>query len=765
MKYLCAIIISLTFTFSHGQVTVSGKMIDSKTNEPLAFATGAFQSLTITDRLEGTYSDDKGAFELSLAQDRYTITFQTIGYENFVLSDIEITSTTDLGLIKMKVSKTELEEVVVRAELSYVENDLGKKTLHIGSDLANAGNTALNALESLPSVTTTINGAINVRGSQNVIIYINGRETKRDPKTLQFISADALTKIELITNPSAKYDAEGIAGIINLVYTKSKSTKLDVFASITTPFRGSVGLNASISSDKFALFVNASERRSRYENNDRQFRQTPNDSLVRYENVVTSFAHGLTREVTVGLSYESDTSFSIGFEANYLRWDDEADQDQSNHFSYENGSEESSLIKNDNLEIEDELTFTLSSEKNLSNNGSLKLQLTTGGEDEVNRTRYNLKNMDLTNSPIGQSVNKSDETESQRYYQAKIDYNQSIADKVNLEVGLVSDLYDYNINQSLVFFESVMIDNRFQVLQGKYAGYVLVENKRHRFEYALGIRFEAFKSKSIQKSTDSTFKQHFRNLFPSVQWKYSLGSPSHSIGFNFTRRINRPGFFDVSPFLSYTDPLNLETGNPFLKPEFGYLYELTYSNTVGKLTFDLTAFRRNTRNVIQQFTVPFDEDKLLVSYENLGVRNNDGFELSSSFDMSGKLKVEVASSAYRTVFSESDRTIFYQSRWNWQARVSERLRLEKGWSMDFSQYYRAPRYGIQSVTKEQLYLNASIQKSFSEKRGTVTLSISDIFNNRIFGSEIVGENFALDSRYKFQTQKIRLSLRYKIVQN
>ena len=760
MKCALFFFLSILSTSVLSQVKVKGTIQNQK-GEPLAYVTIAFQSTTLSSRLEGAYSSSEGSFEVDLIPDHYQVTIQMIGYENLVLEK-EVVTEVDFGALMMIESAEELDEVVVRAERSYITNDLGKKTLYVGADLANAGSTAVDALESLPSVTTTIDGAVNVRGSENVIIYVNGRETKRDPKSLQFISADALKKIELITNPSAKYDAEGVAGIINMVYEKARTTKLELFGSITTPFRGSLGLNTSISSDRFSLYVTANERRSIFETSDKNRRITPEDSLTRYDNDNFSEGLGLTRELNAGFSYEPDTNFSIGFEINYLKWDDDADQDQQSTFGYENNSTSAIRLNNDWREIEDELSFTFSSEKQFINEGELKLQFTAGGEDEVNSANFNTRTLDLSGTPIEQTIRSSNETEDQRYYQGKLEYLLPVFDDFEIEAGVVFDKFNINVNQALTFFDDNPIDNRFRIEMDKYAGYVLVNDKRKKFEYSVGIRYEEFSSTSLQKATDSTFTQQFNNFFPSLQWKYPINT-TQSLGFNFTRRINRPSFWQVSPFLSYTDPLNLETGNPYLKPEFGYLYELTYSGNVGLLSYDITGFRRTTKDVIQVVSTPFGEDRLLVSYDNLGIRHDDGVEWNASLDLSSKMTVDFNGNTYAINFTDNPQEAFFNRRWNWKMRLKQRFRLEKNWTLDLIQYYRSPSFGAQSIGLRQYYVNASIQKSFNKKRGSVTLSMRDIFNTRIFGEEVVGETFNLTNEYKYQTQAITFSLRYKLL--
>ena len=601
-----------------------------------------------------------------------------------------------------------------------------------------------------------------MRGSQNVIIYINGRETKRDPKSLQFISADALQKIELITNPSAKYDAEGVGGIINLIYTKSRSSKLDGFVSLATPYRGAFGLNGSLSSGKFSVYVNANVSDTQYVTTDNQTRNTPNNQLIEYENLTTLRGDGATWEATAGVSFEPDTSFSLAFEMNYLRWDESGDRAQQTNFLFGDGMKNSLLLQNHWLEIEDELSFTLSSEKSIGPGEVLKIQLTTGGEDEINQTLFNRNEVDLTGTPIEGAVQESDETEGQRYYQAKLDYVKPLKKEILLETGFVADVFDISVDQELVFAPAE-IANRFEIGMKKYAGYVLLEDKRHRLEYSVGVRYENFSSESVHKSTDSTFTQQFQNVFPSVQWSYSLGRRDHTLGFNFTRRINRPSFWEVSPFISYTDPLNLSTGNPYLKPEFGYLFELTYENAWGSLAASLTGFRRTTENVIQETTDVLEENQVQVSFRNFGVRRDDGVEWNASFDVSDQILLEASGSGYLTTFQEQNETIFFQRRWNWQTRFKQQFRFEKGWGIDLIEYFRAPRYYIQSTSLGQYYFNISVQKSFHEKRGTATLSFRDAFNTRVFGTEILGSDFTITNEFKFQTQLLTLALRYKLI--
>ncbi len=757
-KYFLIVMMGFSLCVT-AQVQISGQIQDED-GISIPFATVLFESISDVNRREGAFTDPAGFFRLMLSPGLYQFRLQMVGFETLYLDSLRVTDDMDLGVLNLMSDIVQLEEVVVRGERSHIESDLGKKTLHIGNDLMNSGTTALMAMESLPSVSTTSEGGISVRGSQNVIIYVNGRETTRDPRTLQFISAEALQKIELITNPSSKYDAEGVAGIINLIYNKSTSSKLELYTNLTAPPRISAGFNWSVSTNKFTFFLNANERRSRYETLIDSDRLTSANDLRRYVYSSTTDGKGLTRDISTGVSFEPNKTLAIGLDVNYLRWDDDMNDHLINTFEYSNGTSD---LEYDNslLEIEDEITFSFSLAKEFDH-GSLNFQVTSGGEDEINDADFNIFDVDLSDTPITQPIRFSSETEFQRFHNAKLDYTIPFAEEKRLETGTALNTFNYTVNQDLGFTGQAPLVNSFSVMMTKYAGYSQYTDELGRFEYSLGLRLEHFRTETTDLSSDSSFVQSFTNLFPSVQWKYALGRRDHSFGFNLTRRINRPSFWEASPFVSYIDPLNVQTGNPYIRPEFAYLYEVTYSNSIGRLSLDATAFRRTTENVIQQFTEPNAEDQVLLSYRNLGVRNSDGIEVSFSYDLSDAVTLEGSTSGYRTLFGDTSEEVFFQRRFNWQGRLRQKIKLGKGWTMDLTQYYRARRYGVQSFGLPRHYINAAVQKISNNKRATFSLSLVDVFDTSFYGSTVVAENFRLETREKYQSQRLTLGFRYKI---
>lgn len=750
------------------QFTVSGRVVDGKTSKPVPFATIALLNPSDSSLVDGAIGSDKGLFLIdNVKPGIYRLLIRSIGYRDLIKDSVQVYGHLSLGDLLLSESVSELDAVVVTGKRSTVEAQLGKKVLNIGEDLSTAGATVTDALQRLPSVSTDINGGVSIRGSSNVIIYVNGKETQRDSKSLQFLSAGALQKIEVITNPSAKYDAEGVGGIINLVFKKDAASdfKLETVISVSTPYRFSGGVNMQVSSQKLTGYLSGNIRRSDYENREERVRLNETSILERYENLVRSAGNGRTANLTAGLTYDIDTSFSLNFEYNYWRWEDIENGRQTNNFIYRGLQNESFLIRNRARELEDEMSLSFSLDKQWSKNRSLKLLFNGGGEVEDNESRYNLDDLDLAGSPLGQTVRESKNTEDQALYQLTIDYTSPVSGFGAIETGVKFDDIRFEIAQTLDFLsdELFLPQNDFTITFKKYAGYFIHKMKWDRFEYGLGLRLEHFSSIANQLTTGQINEQNVTRLFPSIQLVYKL-TEKHQFAFNYSRRINRPGFFDLNPFVSFTDPLILEQGNPDLEPEFAHNYELSYQLNYGKLGLDVAGFQRTTTNVIQETVEAFDTDRLMYSYTNFGKRKNLGIEVSASLEPFSALELTGNFSWYHTQFAAEpgDLEVRFNNQSTWQTNLQQRLNLKGDWSIELSQNYRAPRIGIQSEDQVNYYVNAAIRKAFKNKRAVITLNFQDMFDTRVIKVRLRGDGFEVNDLFKFQSRKLSLELRYKL---
>ena len=751
-----------------GQHSLSGLVVDATTRQPVPFATVALFHPADNSLVDGTIASDVGAFTIeNISTGQYRLLIRSIGYQDLLRDSLFINADLMLGEMGVTPATTQLDAVVVTGARSSIENQLGKKVLNIGEDLSTAGATVTEALERLPSVSTDINGNVSIRGSSNVIIYVNGKETQRDSKSLQFLSAGALQKIEVITNPSAKYDAGGVGGIINLVFRRNASAdfKLETVASITTPYRMMAGLNSQVSSQKLTGYLNGNLRRSEYRNRDEQVRINDTGDLRQYENLIAADGNGRTAQITAGLTLALDTTFSLNLEYNYWRWLDVETATQTNRFDYMNIADQLFQIRNWSRELEDEMSLSFSLDKEWSEDHHLKLLFNGSGEVEDNEARYNQDAVDIANTPLAQSVRESRNTEEQALYQLTLDYTAPVRNFGLIETGLKYDDIRFEITQTLDFVSDALFlpQNEFTISLKKYAGYFIHKRKWDHFEYGLGARLEHFRSDALLVTTGEANVQEVTRLFPSVQLVYRP-SKNHQWAFNYSRRINRPGFFDLNPFVSFTDPLILQTGNPDLEPEFANNFELSYQLSWGSLALDLVGFQRNTTNVIQDIVSAFDEDRLIYNYANFGKRINRGTEVSVSYEPVKVLELSGNFSWYHTRFEadEQDVAVRFNNQSTWQLNLRQRLNLKSDWSLELSEFYQSPRIGIQVEDQGNTYINLALRKAMKGKRLVFTLNLQDMFDTRVFKNRVRGEGFEIENLFKFQSRRLSMEVRYKL---
>lgn len=752
------------------QFNLAGQILNEQ-HKPIVFATIAVYPVTDSTAIQGAISEDSGQFILNdLAPMEYRIVVQMLGYQDWE-QDLPLTKSIFLEKIILSAESTTLETIEVVAQQSTLESRLGKKVLRIGQDLSATGSNALEALDNIPSVSTTQKGQVQIRGNSNVVIYINGKETRRDPATLKYISAEVLEKIEVITNPSAKYDAEGVAGIINLVYKKGKTGKFKLEAItnlnvLTNPFYISPngGLNASYSKDKFSFFTNISLDYGNYEDYSDATRKNFRDNLSLYDSRTILKGTGLIGNYNLGFSIEPDSTLSMGLEVNYDRWDILNDGLQKSSFEYRDRPIETIELANERREVENEIWINYSLEKTFKPKQNLKISLTIGGEDESNFTKSD--EITLVNFPetVQQFLLNSEETEQQRYYQGKADFTTSFFNFGQLETGIKADFIEYNILQKVRLRSKTiqLPDNDFTMNMQKIGVYVLQRHQLKKLEYSLGIRMEQFTSEAVQRADQNTFTQDYLRFFPSVQVNYLLPDNSHTIGFNYTRRINRPGFFALNPFISYEDPLNLETGNPALRPEIANLYELSYHKEIDKLGIDLTFYRRKTRDAIQDNIIAIDNDQTLSSSINLGEQTNQGVEGQIEYRLNKAIKTTASLVLSQVQFADATYEINFDKQTTWSARLKQQFQLPNNWKIELSETYRAPSYEAQRKSHEQFYMNVGVNKKFNNKRGNISLSIRDVFNTREYIYSLHTSEFEVQKKYKWQTRQITLGFRYTI---
>lgn len=744
---------------------IKGIVYNKANEKPVEWANILAISALDSTMIEGTISDEKGNFQLSIpASIPFFIRIQAIGFQDYYLP-INPDSIPSLLRVSLPPTAYQLKAVAVVAEQSFIEHQLGKKVLHIGQDIANTGGSVTDALGTIPSIEVQQEGQISLRGSSNFVLFINGKRTRRDSRSLAQIQASQVEKIEVITNPSAKYDAEGVAGIINIIYKKDQTpgwqNVIDV--AIGLPARYQLGLQSSWRKSKWSGFLNFSHAQRWFDWNFRSERvsRSSEENIETYELLTTNEGNSLSYDLTGGVEWNVDSNLQLGLDFQWVPWDVWADPTQSHDFLYADGQTEQFFYTNRETEFEDEFFTRFSLKKTFGKKDHyLALQLSYSGEDEDVDNAFNLEQVQLEDSAIDLLPDLSTTDESQRYTEVQIDYQIPLSKWGLLETGLRSEYTDYKIFQQNTFNDPDrnLPDNDFGVRLWKNAFYLIQSKQLGSFEYGVGFRVESFNNESTQVNPDTTFKTERILFFPSVQlqYKFENGDVLQSIQATYSKRVQQPGFFDINPYIDFIDPLNVRFGNPFLRPEIVNAFELSYQFTLSNLSFDFTTFYRITNNTIQR-TFFVAGDQTFSSLDNLGQLQNIGIEAALKFPVFSWLDLNASGTIFRRNFKNE--AIDNSS---WRMRVEPIFKLPKKWRLQLTAYHRSPRFGPQTVYIAQTFVNIGLQKKIANDKGTLRLGIQDLFSTRTYAQRLNNESFSLNSKYLYQTRRIVLGLQWKL---
>jgi len=594
------LLVSFLCTCGLAQKTITGRVVDKAGGQPIEFATVLLTDAVTEKGMGGTTTDLAGNFTLETSAEAFYLDFSFIGFETRRVEDISFTNgRADLGIIELKGQGQTLEEITVRAEKSQTEFKLDKRVFNVGKDLSSTGAGALEVLNNVPSVNVTIEGQIQLRGSGGVQVLINGKPSviaSEQGNLLGTITADMIESIEVITNPSAKYDAEGTSGIINIVLKKEERKGLNGAISVNTgvPDNHSVGLSLNRRTDKFNLFSQFGVG----------YRELPNDERAINEDRIsgntvssqgTEFRNELYYNAVLGTDYMIDERNVITLSGNFSY--EIEDQPSATAFVLTDAADEilSTWLRQETTEATAFQDNTLSG---LDRNGQ-------------QRTRTN----------FGQQENTF-----------KVDYTRPINDKMTIETGAQYVTSDVNNDFSVSNFDGTdfIVDqdltnvfNWNQKVLGLYGTY---SYQFPRLGVKAGLRIENTDLTTLLETTNESNQQNYTNLFPSAAASYKI-SDAVSLQASYSRRIFRPRLWDLNPFFNPRNNFNIRAGNPNLQPEFTDSYEVTSIFILGETSFNFGVYQRYTTEVVERITT-FEDNVSLTTPQNIGTNRTTGLELN-----------------------------------------------------------------------------------------------------------------------------------------
>jgi len=751
--YLISCHIAFTQTSA---IEVVGRVVESNSKEAVEFATVMIADADTKDPLTGTTTDANGNFSLSTKAQRFYVEVSFIGYVTQKITDITITNgKVDLQTIVLGENSQTLDEVVVRAEKSQTEFKLDKRVFNVGKDLSSTGASALEVLNNVPSVNVSIEGQISLRGSSGVQILINGKPSvlaSEEGNALGTITAEMIDKIEVITNPSAKYDAEGTAGIINIVIKKEEKNGLNgaITVNTGTPNNHSVGLSLNRRTDKFNLFSQIGAG----------YRTFPSDNET-----INSDLLNKTTITSAGDSEKNETFYNLILGTDY-HINDYNVLSLTGHFAYEIETEFADIdfrSRDENQSVNsewnrDEATeatnpkweYDLQYKKDFQDNKDHTLLFSAlghfFGKDQSsifdNTTSFGTR-------PNSEQQTRTDFREA--VYTFKLDYTKPISKEFTFETGaqyVINDATnDYAVSEQLnnEWVDDEALTNIFDYDQKVLGVYGTGAYEGKKFGLKVGLRMENTDLRTLLVTTNEKNQQRFTNLFPSAHTSYKVND-EFSLQAGYSRRIYRPRLWSLNPFFNLRNNFSIRTGNPDLLPEFTDAYEINSIYIAGPASFNFGVYYRYTTDVVERVAT-FENNISTSKPLNIGTNRATGVEFNAKYTASKWLTLN-ADFNYNYFNREGtfEATSFDFNADQWSSRMTAKLKLPADFDFEVTGNYQSAFKNIQSVISENLFADLGLRKKILKGKAILNLSVRDVFASRISESETNQSSFYLYSR-------------------
>ncbi|WP_435356671.1 TonB-dependent receptor domain-containing protein [Emticicia sp. SJ17W-69] len=778
---------NLLFAQTGGKAQVKGKIIDAITNEPLSFASIRISNSVDNKLITGNITNEKGEFSIPAPFGNFVAEIEYMGYKNLKIAAFSLSkdnSSYDFGTIKLESSANALKEVVVQAEKSTMEMKLDKRVFNVGKDLANAGGSASDILTNIPSVSVDPEGGIKLRGSDNVKILIDGKPSGlvsfKGGAGLQSLQASMIERVEIITNPSARYEAEGMAGIINIILKKDQKQGFNGSFDIITgqPVNYGGAANINYRHKKVNFFVNYSiaynirpGRGSIY-----QERQSGDSTFFLKQNNNGTLT-GFNTNIRGGLDYFFNDKNTLT--ASYLYRRSKARR--ITNLRYEdylftsNNLTGISKRQQDEKETEPNSEYVLSYKKTYAKKGqefNAEVRFLDNWEssDQLFTQEYFTPSETpiTTKSLLQNSLN--DEFEKQ--YLLQIDYVHPIGKEGKFETGARSSfrdmVNDYVVNQKNESGQFVVVPglkNYFIYNEDIHAAYAILGNKTKKISYQAGLRAEWTNVKTTLRETNEVNPRKYANLFPSVHFSYELPK-ENALQLSFSRRVRRPFYNDLSPFSTFSDNRNFNSGNPNLNPEFSNVYELGHIKYFNKGSIGSSIYYRDTDNKIERIRQVNALGFATTRPENLLSEQAYGVEFMSQYSPVKWWKLDFNFNLFHANIDGSniDKTYIRETN-SWFVRQTSKFSLPKGLDVQLRANYEAKQKTVQGSRLPLYYFDLSASKDILKGNGTLNFSVLDIFNTRRFRSITEGANFHNESNFQARKRQFNLTLNYRIKQS
>ena len=775
-------IISFNVFASDKKWTISGTITEYETNENIPYATVALYSKNESILITGVISNDNGQFLLEkISEGDYFIKISFMGYKdhfidsiNFSIADTNI----DLGIIQLKTNIEALNEVLVNSKANAIKNTVDRQILSVSSNLSATGGTAVDALKLSPSIQIDTDNNVKLRGSANFIVLINGKPTTLSAQdVLKQTPANIISKIEVITNPSVKYSAEGGAGIINIILKKSASSGLNGMINSMVGTKNKYSADASINLNKektsysfgidwrdYTKVAFNNYYRTLYKENNTHYASMLQDRSFTDSNLGFRF----------GLDYNPNekNNLSYSFHTGYNKVDGSVLNTNSGYTVPESTEEH----KFNPFYLEMKPTFftnNLGYTKILNENNdkiAFNLYYSYIDYDSKNKqasfvTDENKVIIDTT--PYRLNVFNKNNSNDVRF---DIDYTNVISEKTTLETGGFYHQYNRFLDITFAEFDYTLNDwvnhpdytNKYNFDEGVYATYLNLNSSFWGLNSSIGLRMEYTNRLLKRKNSNERYKYHKANYFPGLSISKNL-TDTKSIKLALTNRINRPDEYMMNPFPEFQDDYFYAEGNPYLIPEIVRNLEFGYNYSKDKTSFATSLYYRKTKNKIDQKLTVEEDDKIHTIFHNDAKDSTIGLETMYNFNLKDWWSINANVNIFHyDVSANIDGILSRGEEFSWSSQFINNFNLNETTSIQLISYYASKTARSQGSLSDYFFTDISLRKQFLNGKLSVNLQLKDVFQSLNYELKTATANMDLLGDFNNESPIFLFNVSYKL---
>jgi hypothetical protein len=797
LLFICCLF-TISTLFSQKQkdpnnITIFGKVVDTRTNQPLEYATIIINN-TETEKVSGGITDLNGEFSIEMPKATYQISVAFISFESAKFPKEKITSNKDLGIIKLAEATNGLNEIVIVAEKTTVDIRLDKKIFNIGKDLSIRGGNASDVLGNVPSVQVDVEGNVSLRGNENVTILIDGRPSAlvgmNGADALRQIPAEAIEKVEVITSPSARYDAEGTAGILNIILRKNKlvgfngSLQLD----LGIPERVGTAFNANWRTEKWNFFTNTGFRYNATPGNafsDSDFLS----STAQNARVLESRKFGrLSRSLftSFGAEYYLTPNSSVIGNIVFNRGnDDDVNTNDIKRFNSEGVINEATFRTESEGEDEKRIQYTLDYVNNFNQNGR-KLSISTQYSTEAENVLNNITEVDTSENLLN-DLEQVIENQDENSGLFQVDYVHPVGEDIQYEAGyrgnyrdifnsfFLAERQDFENNGPLI--PDAGLNNSFNYEEFVNAAYFQYGQKFNKISLLAGVRYEYTSIEIAQQTATTKDNRSYGNLFPTVNLGFEF-KDGENITLGYNRRIRRPRGRSLNPFPSRSSESNIYSGNVALNPVITDALDLGYLKRWDKFTLSTSLYYNisndnweriqentgmltdNGDPITRRFPINLSTEERVGLEFTLNYRPIKAWNINSDFNL-----FNVTSAGDYTNPTTNFTQNFDFENTSFFIRLNQKITLPGKTDLQINTNYRGPSQNAQTKSKGVFSMNLAASKDLFDERASLSLNFSDVFNSRISQRTTILPNFLEQySEFQWRDPQIRISFVYRFNQ-